>query len=227
LAYDAALGMPENEPRTGLVLDAEEIEFFHQPPVVAPLRFFELRQEIVQLLLAEEGRPVNALHGMRALIAFPVRAGYAQQLDGLDAPRGGDVRPTAKVQELAGTIGGEYGLGLFLDELALQELAHLREELLSFFLGKVDPLIRIIRLDDLAHTFFNLLEIIFREWLLPIEVVIEAGLGGWADSRVRVGEKFGDRCGQKVSRRMAVNLQALGRGWSNELDRRVLLDRRR
>ena len=82
-----------------------EIEFFSQPPVVAPLRFFELRQEIVQLLLAEEGSPVNALHGMRVLIAFPVRAGHAEQLDGLDTPRGGDVRPPAKVQEIAGAIG--------------------------------------------------------------------------------------------------------------------------
>src|SRR5208337_388880 len=165
------------------------------------------------------------LHGMRALIAFPVRAGYAQQLDGLDAPRGGDVRPTAKVQELAGTIGGEYGLGLFLDELALQELAHLREELLSFFLGKVNALIREVRLDDLAHPFFNSFEIVFREGLLAVEVVIEAGLSGRADSGMRVREKFGDRSRQNVSGRMAVNLQGLGRRGSNELDRRVLLDR--
>ena len=91
----------------------------------------------------------------------------------------------------------------------------------------MNALVRVVRLDDLAHPFFNPLEIIFREGLLAIEVVIEAGLGGRADSRVRVREKFGDRSGQNVSRRMAVNLQPLGRGWSNELDRRVLLDRSR
>src|SRR5947208_1553908 len=134
--------MPENQARTRIILNAEEIELLAQSPMVALPGLFDLRQKRFQILGRKKRGPINALHGVRVFIALPMRARYAQQLDGLDAPRGWNVWPAAKVQKLARRVSGKNGFRFFLDQLALQELAHLPEELQALFLGIIDTLVR-------------------------------------------------------------------------------------
>ena len=53
LADDAALGMPENQARTGFVLNAEKIEFLAQLAMIAALGFFEFVQILIEFFLVE------------------------------------------------------------------------------------------------------------------------------------------------------------------------------
>src|SRR5579864_4251651 len=110
---------------------------------------------------------------MRVLVTLPISAGDAQQLEGFDTPGGWDMRAAAEVEELAGAIGGKHRLGLLLDELAFQELAHLLEDLPPFFLGEVDALVGQVSLHELAHLLLDLLEVLLGERLLAVEIVEE------------------------------------------------------
>ena len=200
LADEASLGMPEHQAGSSLVLDAEQVQFPAQAAVVALARFLHLSQVGVQILLGEERGPVDALQGVRSLVAHPMRARHAEQLEGLDAPGRGNVRTAAKIQKLAGAVSGKHRLRFFADKLALQELTLLLEELQPFFLRVVDALVREVRLRELSHLRFDLLEVVFCEGPFAMEIVEEAALGGRADAGMRVGKKFEDSRCQKVRR---------------------------
>ena len=66
--------------------------------MVAPLRFFESVQVVVQLRLRRPGRAVDALQLLAMLVAAPVRAGDTHQLERADLARVLDVRPGAEVE---------------------------------------------------------------------------------------------------------------------------------
>ena len=61
LAHDSALGVPEDQPRPGKFLNAEQVELLAQQAMVALGRFLKPRKVRVQGLLREEGRAVDAL----------------------------------------------------------------------------------------------------------------------------------------------------------------------
>ena len=124
----------------------------------------------------------------------------------------------AEVEEPAGLVGGEKRVGFFLDQLALQELAHLLEERLPLFLGIIDALVGQVRLHQLAHLFFQPLEVFFGEGLFAVKIVEETGVRGWADARMRVGEKFEHRRRQKMRGRVSVDFQSFWRRGGDELD---------
>ena len=104
LAHHGALGMPEDEAGSGEFLDAEEVELLAQQAVVALGGFFEAREVLVEILLRKEGGAVDALQLRILLVAEPVGAGQAGDLDRLDAARRGHVRSAAEVDELAVAI---------------------------------------------------------------------------------------------------------------------------
>ena len=128
------------------------------------------------------------------------------------------MRPAAKIQKLAGAIGGKHRVGLFLNQLAFQELAHLLEKLQAFFLGEIHALVGQVGLNELLHLRLDLCQIVFGEGLLAVEVVVEAGLRGRPDAGMRVGEKIGDGGGQQMRGGMAENLQPFGRRRHDELN---------
>ena len=70
-----ALGMPEDQPRAGHLLDAEQIKLLAQHAMVALRRLFQPREVRVQILLREKRRPIDALQLRILLIAQPVSAG--------------------------------------------------------------------------------------------------------------------------------------------------------
>ena len=84
--------------------------------------------------LARERRTVDALQHRVALVAAPVGAGHAGELDGRELAGAGDVRPLAEVDPLASRFAVAverqlFTLGGSLDDLDLVGLAHLREQL--------------------------------------------------------------------------------------------------
>src|SRR4029077_12315110 len=116
-ADQPALGMPKDEAGAGFVLDAKEVQLGAELAMIAALGFFEAMEIFVQLLLREEACRVNALQLRIAFLAFPVGAGDAHQLEGLNALGGRNVRAAAEVDELAGGVEGNDGLyGFFLNQ---------------------------------------------------------------------------------------------------------------
>ena len=114
-ADQAAFRMPEDQSRPGFILDAEEVQFLPQPPMIALLGFLKLVQVIIKILLSEERSAVDALQRVRVLVAFPMRPCHAEKLESLDAAGRRNVRTAAKVQELASAVSGKDIVRLFLD----------------------------------------------------------------------------------------------------------------
>ena len=96
-----SFGMPEDQPRSGILLDAEQVELFAQPTVVAALGLLDLVKEIVQPLLIEERSPIDALHGVAGFVALPIGARHREQLEGPNAPGGRDVGAEAEIEKIA------------------------------------------------------------------------------------------------------------------------------
>ena len=125
---DHALGVPERHPRR-VVGEVEEVELRPQPAVVAALRLLEALEVRVEVGLRVEGRAVDARQLLVVLVAAPVRAGEARQLDRLDRLRVLEMRAAAEVGEVALRVERDVPFGR-VDELDLVVLALVREELL-------------------------------------------------------------------------------------------------
>ena len=69
--------------------------------MVALAGLFQLFEVLVQLLLRGPGRAIDALEHRALLVAAPVGAGDAQQLDRADLARVVNVRPAAEIEERA------------------------------------------------------------------------------------------------------------------------------
>ena len=88
----------------------------------------------------------------------------------------------------------------------------------AYLLERLDGLVlvpdladnRIVRVDNLAHFLFDLLEIFRRERLFAGKVVIEAIINDWANRDLRVGIEFLYRLGEHVGRIMADQFKAFG-----------------
>ncbi len=164
-ADDAALGMPENQPRARQLLNRKQIKLLAEHAVVALLGFFELVEIVVEVLFREEGSPVDALQLRVLLVSQPVRARNVEQLERLDLPGRGNMRPAAEVGELAGAVDGNLfiGLGELLDEVALHEVAiffELRQPLVA---GQKFARVRDVLLHQFLHLLLDLFQILGSE----------------------------------------------------------------
>src|SRR6185312_6364085 len=101
LADHRPLGVPERDPGADQLVEREQVELAPQRPVVALLRLLDPVQELVELGLRAERRPVDALELRVSLVATPVSAGEREHLERLDVTRPLDVRPAADVDEVA------------------------------------------------------------------------------------------------------------------------------
>jgi hypothetical protein len=100
-----ALGQPEGRARRDVV-EHDEVELAAELPVVAPLRLLDAPDVLVELLLGEPGRAVDALEHRPVLVAPPVRAGRGQELERLDVAGRRDVRASAEIHEVSLPIEG-------------------------------------------------------------------------------------------------------------------------
>ncbi len=225
----AALGMPEDQPRPGQLLNGEQVELLAQHAMVALLGFLDFVQVVVEVLLAEERGAVDALELRIFLVAQPVGAGDAEHLERLDAPGGRDVRPAAEVGELAGLVDGDLlvGRGELLDEVALHEVAFRLEALQSFLPRQKFARVRQVLLHQLLHLLLDGLQVFGRERLLAIEVVEEAGLGCRAVAELGLGKKFEHGRGHQVRRGVAINFQRFGIAIGEDAQLDILLQRTR
>lgn len=156
----------------------------------------------LELVLGGERHAVDALeHGVR-LRTLPIRGGGALQLECLDIAGVRQVRSTAEIrphhialtveivvhaQLLMADIYGRLGLErifLVFDELNLVRLISLFAQGLLFAHHSALEALR--RLDDALHVLFDGLQVIRREWILHVEVVVETVLDHRANAELGI-----------------------------------------
>jgi hypothetical protein len=225
--------LPERAPGRDLV-EQEEPELLAELAVVAGARLLETLEVVVEVLLLEEGRPVDAGEHLAARVAAPVRAGDRLQLEGADALGRRRVRAAAQVGE--GAVGverdGPHAVVAHevLDELDLVVLALGAEALER--LGHGDVLARegLVGGDVLAHARLDGLEVGVRDGdaVGELEVVVEAVLDRRPDRDLHARIELEDGRGQDVRGVVADEVQGLlPAALGHDLQRLAGLQRRR
>ena len=159
----------------------DEVELAAESAVVALARLLEPRQVALEVLLRIERRAVDPRQLRVALVAAPVRAGEAGQLQRLDRLRVLEVRAAAEVGEVALRVERDRPVGRV--ELDLVGLPLLGEDAAGL-LG-VDLLARpLAALGELLLDLgLDLLQVLLADRLGELEVVVEAVLDRRARSR--------------------------------------------
>src|SRR3974390_3009572 len=204
--------MPEDEAGAGELLNGEEIELLAEQAVVAALGFFELVEVVVELFLGVERGTVDALELQVLFVAQPVGSGDVEQLEGLDASSGRDVRAAAEVGELASLVDGDLfiGRGEMLDEVTLHEVTFGLEALQAFGAGQEFAGVGQVGFGELLHLVLDGGEVVGREGLLAVEVVEESVLGGGAVAEAGLGKEFEDGGGHEMRGRVTEDFEGFG-----------------
>ena len=100
-SHAAALRVPVDESGAKLLVEREEVQFAAQASVVAAMGLFDPLEVLFQLFFCVEEGSVDALEHRVMLVAAPVGAGNAHQLEIGDFACTLDVWPLAQVDEFA------------------------------------------------------------------------------------------------------------------------------
>ena len=212
-----ALGMPEHR-SLRLRLEVEQIHFLADLAVIALGRFLEAEEVLVELLLVQPAGPIDAAQHRVVLVAAPIGARHARQLEGagIKPARGGEVRAAAHVEPriLAAPrlidrqllAFRQLGCPFRLERLALRVPApdqvfaapHLADQ-------------RLVARDDPAHLRFDRRQVLLGKGPLGgSEVVIEAVIGRRAEGDLRAGKQRLHRFGEDMSEIVPHQLQRVG-----------------
>ena len=203
-------GKPERQAGADGWREGEEFELLTDLAVVALLGFLEEGEILVEHLLLREGDAVEARQLLAFLVAPPIGPSHAQDLDGLDVGRVGNVRPTAKVGERALRIGRDGAVGQLADQLRLVDFAPVSEELQGVGFRDVGPADGFLLAHQLGHLSLDLGEIAFLDdRLARIHVIIEPVLDGGADTELDAGIQLLQGFGHEVSARVPKGVLAL------------------
>ena len=158
--------------------------------MVALLGLLEQAQVLVELLLRGEGGAVHAGEHLVVLVALPVGAGDARELEGLERLGVGEVRAHAHVDVLALLIEGDAGvLGKVADVLDLVLLAALLHEGDGLLARELEDRELEVLLHDLLHLRLDGREVLLGDLLTlgEVDVVVEPVVRGGAVGEVGLG----------------------------------------
>ena len=184
-----AVGQEERE-AGGLVAHHEDVHLAADLAVVALLGLLEQAQVLVELVLGGEGGAVHADEHLVVLVALPVGAGDARELEGLERLGVGEVRAHAHVDVLALLVEGDARvLGQVADVLDLVLLAALLHEGDGLGPRKLEDGELEVLLHDLLHLGLDRGEVLLGDLLAlgQVDVVVEAVVGGGAVGEVGLG----------------------------------------
>ncbi len=159
---------PERRARRPRV-EHEQAEVLADPPMVALLRFLDLVQVLLQVVVLEERRAVDALHRLVARVALPVRVRRRQQLERLQASGRRHVRPDAEVDEglaVLDGVAGDLATGLRSSpriSCTLSGSPRFVKKSMRFLARPHLPLVEQVLAGQLAHLRFDLLEVLGHE----------------------------------------------------------------
>jgi hypothetical protein len=132
-------------------MEHEEVQLLPQPAVVPLPGLLQQVQVRVQVGLGEEGRAVDALEHLVLLAPQPIGAGHGEELEGPQAPGGGEVGTAAEVGPVSLPVDGDPVVPLGGGEVDLVGLLLALEEGDGLGLGKIDPLDGQVPGHDLPH----------------------------------------------------------------------------
>jgi len=169
--------------------------------VIALLGLFDLGQIGLEFFGRVPGRAVDALQHRIVLVAAPVCAGHAHQLDRADLARALGVTAAAQIGEIADRVQC-HGFAL-RDRLGQFDLVGVARKSLDG-LGARDGLAGHFQIggDDRAHPLFQATEVLGRERLAAIKVVIKPVFDRRTDGRLGLGKEFLDGVGEDVGGRV-------------------------
>ncbi len=142
----------------------------------------------------------------------------------LHAPRRGDVRPAAEVEERPVLVDRDHlVLAHLLEPLELERVVG--EQLACLLPGDDAALERVVAPHDLAHALLDLLELFGREGAVDLEVVVEAVLDGRPEPDARLRAHLAHGRGQDVRGGVAQQIQRLRALLGDDLEPDVVLER--
>ena len=205
LADDRAVGRPEDEALADIFVDVEELQVAAEFTVVAGLGLLLAVEVLVEFFARGEGGAVDALELFVLLVAAVVGAGDGQKFEGFEFGGVAHVRAGAEVHELAVLVEGDFLVGGDVGETAefVAFLAAGDDKRGGFFAGEFFAVKRLVLAGDFLHLGFDLDEVVGGEFMVEVEVVVEAGVGGRADVEFGVGEKTEDSRREDVRGRVA------------------------
>src|SRR5688572_8827356 len=162
-------------------IEAEEIELAAETAMVAALRLLDELEVPLEIFLVRPRGAVDPLEHLVPLVAPPVGAGDARQLERAELAGSRHVWPAAEIHPVALRIQRDDGFRDALDDLDLVGLALGGEELHGLAFRHLAPRDGEIPPDDLTHALLDLLEILRRERIGANEIVIEPVLDDGTD----------------------------------------------
>src|SRR5947209_5687960 len=159
--------------RADIIAQDKELEFAPEFAMIALQRLFQAPQMLVQLLLREPGRPINALQHRATLITTPVRSRHTHEFEGTNLARIFYMWTTTQVQEVALLIDADFLIGQILNDLDLVDLTLIAEVLQCLLAGPAVAQEWILFLNNAFHTPLNLRQIIGCERTGQIEIIVE------------------------------------------------------
>ncbi len=227
LADQSALRVKDGQSRTELGGEGEEVKLGPEPAVITALGFLDTMEMGLEGLLRLPRGAVNPLQLRPVLVAPPVGAGHACQLEVPQPVRRGHMGAAAQVHEprpvaigadparIPTCFGHQLGveahdnLGDPLDDLALVGLVG--EDLEAFGERVLLAHERLGLPDDRPHLRFDPAQVVLGKTgrVGQLEVVVEAVGDGRADCVTRARPEPEHRLGHDVRRRVAQHLAAL------------------
>ena len=191
LTDDGAIRRPEDEALPHLFVDMEKLQFLAQLAVIALLGFLGADDGLLEFVLGRVGGTVDALELLVLLVATVIGASDVQELERLDLRGVTDVGAGAEVDELAVLIKGDGFAGGDVTEAAdlVGILSAFEDQLLGFLAGALEAFELLVLLGDTAHLFLNFHEVLGRESVVEVEVVVEAVVGGRPDIQLGLREQ--------------------------------------
>src|SRR5947209_17017722 len=159
--------------RADIVAQDKELELAPELAMISLLCLLQAPQVLIQLLLREPGRPINALQHRATLVATPVGSRYTHEFEGTNLARILHMRPTTQVQEVALLIDADFLIGQILNDLDLVDLTLIAEVLQCLLAGPAVAQEWILFLNNAFHTPLNLRQIIGCERTGQIEIIVE------------------------------------------------------
>src|SRR5205814_2594658 len=223
LVVDHRAFRQEDRHRRCELREHENAELFAELAMTARARLLELVKVILELFLIAPRGAVDALQHRVALVAAPVRAGDAEQLERAEAAGGGDVRSATEIEPFALSINRELFIaGNRFDDLDFVFFAELVEQFDRLFTVPFFATDWKIALHDLLHLLFDAAEIFVAERTIGSEVVEETVLDHRTDRDLCAGKELLHCHGHEMCGRMADGIESRIALRRDDLDLRVV-----
>ena len=199
VAQGSALGEPEGKACAHSVGEGEEFHLLAQDAVVAFLGLFEEGKILIEHFLLGESHTIYTHELVALLVAAPVSAGEGGDLHRLDRGSVGDMRTTAEVGKRALSVCGNMAIFELTDKFALILLAAIAEHLESVGLRDIGANDLLLIASEFEHFSLDFGEILGCNLIFSrVDIVIEPGFDGGADTELHAGIQFLEGFSQKV-----------------------------